>query len=76
MQLRGVFGQATIAQRQATRAALTREQKEETRWSQAGMRFRLRMETNGIDCSLDEVLALTTLREVLGDPALTTEESP
>jgi hypothetical protein len=42
---------------------LPAEQKNACRWSQAGLRFRMRLETAGVDCSLDEALALSTLRD-------------
>ena len=45
----------------ARRITLSKEQKAQSDWSQTGMRFRLRMECAGVDCSLDEALSLTTL---------------
>jgi hypothetical protein len=39
------------------------EQAAECKWSQEGMRFRLRIETAGVDCDLHEALLLSTLRE-------------
>lgn len=45
------------------RLKLTDEQKEEMNWSQEGMRFRLRIESTGIDCDLHEALLLSNLRE-------------
>lgn len=47
------------------RGELTKEQKQETKWSQATMQFRLDLVTDGIDCPIAEALALTTLR--IGD---------
>lgn len=41
---------------------LTKEQRDETKWAQEGLRVRLDLATDGIDCTLDEALALTTLR--------------
>src|SRR5207247_2499427 len=38
-------------------------QKKETGWSLEGQRFLLRLETRGVDAGLDEVLALSALRE-------------
>lgn len=48
---------------EAERVTLTPEQREETSWSQAGLRLRLRLATDGLECSLDEALALCTLKE-------------
>jgi hypothetical protein len=47
----------------AKRVTLSKDQREECNWSQDGMRFRLRLETAGIDCDLDEMLGLRTFRE-------------
>jgi hypothetical protein len=47
----------------ARRVTLPPDQRKESSWSQEGMRFWLRVETDGVGCSLDEVLGLTTLRE-------------
>jgi hypothetical protein len=41
----------------------TKAQREETKWSQEGLRVKLRLETAGVDCSLDEALALSNRRE-------------
>lgn len=59
------------------RPELTKEEKEATRWSQTGMRFRFRLDAEGLDCSLAEALALNTWGE--GDrlvvyPRLTEDE--
>jgi hypothetical protein len=45
------------------RVRLSREQKKQTEWSNAGLSFVLRLETEGIDAGVDEVLGLTNLRE-------------
>ncbi len=45
------------------RVRLSREQKKETEWSNAGLSFVLRLETEGVDAGVDEVLGLTNLRE-------------
>ena len=42
---------------------LPKEQRAESDWSQDGLRVRLRVETAGIDTSLDQILTLTKLRE-------------
>lgn len=44
-------------------ARLSREQNEECRWSPEGLRLRLRIECEGVDCDLHEALLLTTLRD-------------
>lgn len=41
----------------------SKEEREACRWSQAGLRFRLRLAAEGVDADLDEILALTNLRE-------------
>jgi hypothetical protein len=41
---------------------LTDEQRAETKWTQTGLRIRLEIEGGGAGCSLEEALALTTLR--------------
>jgi hypothetical protein len=41
----------------------TKEQSAECRWSPEGMRVKLRLETVGVDCDLDEALALSNLRD-------------
>jgi len=46
----------------ARRVQLTPARREETAWSQEGLRVRLRLECGGLDCDLDEALALSTLR--------------
>ena len=46
----------------AKQIRLSKEERAESDWSQEGMRFRLRLETTGVACDLDEVLALTTLK--------------
>jgi hypothetical protein len=42
---------------------LTKEQKDECRWSPEGMRVKLRLETVGVDCDLHEALAMSNLRD-------------
>lgn len=54
--------------RDAFRAAnpgvkLTKQQQSELNWSSDGLCLRLRLEADGVDCNLAEVLALTTLKE-------------
>ncbi len=46
----------------AKRVTLPKEQKQESDWSQDGMEFWLRIETEGVDCDLEEILSLTTFR--------------
>src|SRR5215218_2925505 len=41
---------------------LTKDEKEETKWTQEGMRLRLELRTDGLDASLTELLALTRIR--------------
>ncbi len=60
--------QDRYAQRERSKAdsagePLSKEQKKATTWSHAGARFRMRLACEGIDCGLDEALALSTLRE-------------
>ena len=58
---------------------LSPEQRKETVWSQDGMRLRLRLVCDDVDCGLDEVLALTSLRErdqVVALPRLTCDTRP
>jgi len=45
------------------RVTLTKEQKEASGWRQEDLVFRLRVETAGLACDLDEVLRLSTLKE-------------
>src|SRR5207248_6924671 len=47
----------------ATQVRLPKEQREKAAWSQDGLRVRLRLERTGVDCELDEVLALAELKE-------------
>jgi hypothetical protein len=42
---------------------LTKEQNAECRWSPEGLRVKLRLETAGVDCDLNEVLAMSNLRD-------------
>ncbi|MBW3625221.1 MAG: ATP-binding protein, partial [Armatimonadetes bacterium] len=58
----------------AKRVTLPPEQKRECDWKPAGMRFRLRFETEGVDGDLDAILGLCALREgdsVVAYPRLT-----
>ncbi|HEV7214055.1 MAG TPA: DEAD/DEAH box helicase, partial [Chloroflexota bacterium] len=48
---------------EAARVTLSREQRAATTWTSEGLQFRLRLETDGLDCGLDELLALATLHE-------------
>jgi predicted RecB family nuclease len=41
----------------------SKEESKSWSWLQEGLTFRLRLETTGIDCDLDQILALSTLRE-------------
>jgi len=45
------------------RLKLTDDQKSECDWSQDGVQYRLRIETTGVDCDLEEALLLSGLRE-------------
>jgi hypothetical protein len=47
----------------AKQIRLPKQQREESDWSQEGDRFWLRIETEGVDAGLDQILALTKLRE-------------
>jgi hypothetical protein len=47
----------------AKKVMLSAAQKAECDWSQDGLKFRLRLETAGVWCSAEEVLALSNLRE-------------
>ena len=46
----------------AKRVQLPKEQQAEAKWSQDGLCVRLRLECAGLECDLDEALALSTLR--------------
>lgn len=46
----------------ASGGELTKEQKDQSKWDHDGLTVRLRIETDGVDCSLDEVLNLSDLR--------------
>src|SRR5579872_6963531 len=48
---------------EAKQVRLSKEQRDECGWSQAGAVFRLRLESAGIDCDLDEILGLSSFRE-------------
>ncbi len=41
---------------------LSKEDRDATRWSQEGMAVRLRLDVSGVDCGLEETVALSTLR--------------
>ena len=61
----------------AARIQLTREQREETKWSPEGLRVWLRLEAAGLECTLAEALAITELREgenVVVNPRWTVDE--
>ncbi|MGI8916462.1 MAG: AAA domain-containing protein [Chloroflexota bacterium] len=47
----------------AERVTLTKEQRAATTWTSEGLLVRLRLETDGLDCGLDEVIGLATLHE-------------
>jgi hypothetical protein len=57
------FEQAERYRAQSSDGKLTRAESKETHWSQDGMRFRLRLACEGVDCGAGEALALTSLRE-------------
>jgi hypothetical protein len=46
----------------APQPALSSEQQREVKWSQVGLHVRLRLTTEGADCTLEEALVLTTLK--------------
>ncbi|QDV37679.1 DEAD/DEAH box helicase [Tautonia plasticadhaerens] len=46
----------------AGKVELDKARRDETRWSPGGLWVRLRLESTGLDCDLDDALALTTLR--------------
>lgn len=47
----------------ANGATLSKEQRAETGWDQRGMRVRLRIVTDGLDCDLDTALTLWSIKE-------------
>ncbi|MEO8285037.1 MAG: AAA domain-containing protein [Chloroflexota bacterium] len=51
------------ANSEADRVELTKEQKKDVGWSLEGVQFALRLETGDTGISIDEILALTTLKE-------------
>ncbi len=51
-----------VAHPDAQRVNLPKQQQAEVKWSQEGLRLKLRFEMTGVDCDLEEALALTTLR--------------
>ena len=48
---------------EAKKVSLSPEQKAATRWSKDTLDLRLRLDCSGVDCDLEEALALSTLRE-------------
>ncbi len=71
------FEAAQREQNPGSKVQLTSEQKEECKFSNAGLRLRLRLDCQGIDCDLHEALLLSNLR--VGDhvvlvPRWTTDE--
>lgn len=46
-----------------TKAKLSKEEKKETEWSQAGISYRLRISTDGTDADLDQLLTLSMLKQ-------------
>ena len=80
-QREGLRRQALYEQyrRAAPDGKLTKEQQQETKWSPEGQRLRLRLSCQGVDCSLDDALLLSDLREgerVVIMPRLTTDTRP
>ncbi len=62
-QLREAYTAAYFAAHpDATKAQLTKAQQEETKWTQDGLRVWLRLDPSAVECDLDELLALSTLR--------------
>lgn len=55
-------GLAADYRQQAAGGALTKEQRAQTKWSAEGLRLRLRVECDGVDCGVEEALALTSFR--------------
>jgi hypothetical protein len=45
------------------RVNLPKEQRQESSWSQEGVQFWLRIETDGVGCNLEEMLGMTTFRD-------------
>lgn len=52
-----------LAKPDAKRVTLPKEQRDECKWDHEGMEFRLRLEADGLDCSLDDAINLMTFRE-------------
>lgn len=48
---------------EAKRVNLPQEQREESSWSQVGMQFWMRLETDSVGCGFDELLGLTTFKD-------------
>jgi hypothetical protein len=57
------YATAFLEQNPDKKFRLAGKQSEECKWSQDGLRLRLRIETVGIDCELHEALLLSRLRE-------------
>ncbi len=47
---------------EATRVTLSKEEKAASKWSQEGLRVRLRIESAGVDADLEEIIALSSIR--------------
>lgn len=60
--LKDAYESAARALNPTERPVLTKEQKAETKWNQAGMSIRLRLDCAGVDCGLDEMLAMAPFR--------------
>jgi len=56
------YAEYRAARPTAKQVRLPKEQQAEAKWSQDGLRVRLRLECAGLECDLDEALALSTLR--------------
>jgi len=56
------YAEYRAARPTAKQVRLPKEQQAEAKWSQDGLCVRLRLECAGLECELDEVLALSTLR--------------
>jgi len=56
------YAEYRVTRPDAKRVQLTPARREKSAWSQDGLRVRLRLECGGLECGLDEALALTTLR--------------
>jgi hypothetical protein len=66
-----------LAHPEAAKVQLPPDQKAESDWTPEGLRLRLRLVGEGLDCSLDEALALSTLKSgdrLVLNPRWTTDE--